>query len=150
VPKFDKHEEEVMHLMFGLAESLVEASPSEVLEEAEQNHVNLLDEAEEVRGILRSAARACLQRKLWESRQAYETAVAEMQVREYDLPETIAERRQLLDALLRERPDFEPIVMTAQHRNFSELTDEDVTSFLRQLKSLGLLDTPTSPTATTK
>jgi hypothetical protein len=146
VPKFDKHEEELMRVMFGLGESLVEAPESEVLEEAKQNHVNLLDEAEEVRGILRSAGRRYLQRKLRESRQAYETAVAEMEGRKYDLPETAAERRQLLDAILRERPDFEPIVITAQHRNFSELTDEDVTSFLRQLKTLGLSDLLAAPT----
>jgi len=36
--------------------------------------------------------------------------------------------------------------MTAQHREFSELTDDDVASFLRQLKILGLLDVPASPT----
>jgi hypothetical protein len=146
VPKLDKHEEALMRVMFGLAESLAEAPEAEVLEEAEQNNINLLDEAEEVRGILRSAARRCLQRKLLESRQVYEKAVAEMQAKQYDLPESAAERRQLLDAILRERPDFEPIVVTAQHRNFSELTDEDVTSFLKQLKTLGLLSLPAEPT----
>jgi hypothetical protein len=145
VPKFDKHEEELMNLMFALSDSLAEASPAEVLEEAEQSHVNLLDEAEEVRGILRSAGRTYLQRKLLESRRAYETAVGEIQGKQYDLPETAAERKQLLDAILHERPDFEPIIMTAQHRNFSELTDEDVTSFLRQLKVLGLSDLPAAP-----
>jgi hypothetical protein len=147
VPKLDKHEEELMRVMFGLAESLVEAPESEVLEEADQNHVNLLDEAEEVRGILRSAGRYYLQRKLLESRQAYEKAVAEMRAQEYDLPGTPAEHRELLGAILRERPDFEPIVVTAQHRNFSELTDEDVTSFLKQLKILRLSDLPAEPTS---
>jgi hypothetical protein len=146
VAKFDKHEEEVMRLMFGLADSIAEATPSEVLEEAEQTHVNLLDEAEEVRGILRSAGRRYLQRKLRESRQAYESAIKEMHAKKYDLPETAVERMQLLNVVLRERPDFQPIVMTAQHRNFSELADEDVTSFLRQLRDLGLLDMPASPT----
>jgi hypothetical protein len=145
VPKFDKHEEELMRLMFGLSESVAEALPSEVLEEAEHCNANLLDEAEEVRGILRSAGRAYLQQKLRESRRAYEAAVEEMRSRKYDLPETAAARRRLLDSILRERPSFEPIVLTAQHRNFSDLTDEDVTSFLRQLKDLGLLDMPASP-----
>jgi hypothetical protein len=49
--------------------------------------------------------------------------------------------------VLRERPQFQEIVMTAQHREFSELSDDDVTSFLRQLKILGLLDLPASPTS---
>jgi hypothetical protein len=31
VPKFDNHEEQVMRLMFGLADSIADASPSEVL-----------------------------------------------------------------------------------------------------------------------
>jgi len=52
----------------------------------------------------------------------------------------------LLHGVLRDRPQFQDIVMTAQHREFSELSDDDVTSFLRQLKSLGLLDLPASPT----
>jgi hypothetical protein len=52
---------------------------------------------------------------------------------------------ELLRVTLQERPDFQPIVMTAQHRNFKELSDEDVTSFLKQLRDLGLLDMPASP-----
>jgi hypothetical protein len=147
VPKFNKHEEAVMRLMFGLADSVAEAQPSEILQEAEKNQANLLDEAEEVRGILRSAGRTYLQRKLRKSREDYETAVAEMHERRYDLPESALERRQLLEGLLRERPDFQPIVITAQHRDFTELTDDDVTSFLKQLKNLGLLDMPASPTS---
>ena len=135
-----------MRVMFDLGESLVEAPESEVLEEARLNRVNLLDEAEEVRAILRSAGRRYLQRKLRESRQAYDTAVAEMQGKQYDLPKTAAERRQLLDAILQDRPDFEAIVITAQHRNLSQLTDEDVTSFLKQLKILGLSDLLAAPT----
>jgi hypothetical protein len=146
VPKFDKHEQELMRVMFGLSESVAEAPPSEVLEEAGRNGVNLLDEAEEVRGILRSAGRQHLRRKLQESREAYELALEEMKGQEYDLPVTAGERRRLLNAILRERPDFEPIVITAQHRDFTELTDDDVRSFLKQLKSLGLLNMPASPT----
>jgi hypothetical protein len=145
VPKFDKHEEQVMRLMFGLADSIADASPSEVLEEARQGQINLLDEADEVRGILRAAGRQYLQRKLRESRQAYETAVTELQAKQYDLPASARERIELLQVTLRERPEFEQIVMTAQHRNFTELGDEDVTSFLKQLKDLGLLDMPASP-----
>jgi len=146
VPKFDKHEEAVMRLMFGLADSVEEAQPSEILEEAEKRGVNLLDEAEEVRGVLRSAGRAYLQRKLRESRAAYEAAVTNIHEQNYDLPGSVSGRRQLLEGVLRERPQFQGIVMTAQHRNFGELTDEDVTSFLRQLKILGLLDMPATPT----
>lgn len=133
-----------MHLMFGLAESVAEASSSEILEEARQTGVNLLDEAEEVRGILRSAGRQYLRRKLSESREAYEKAIADMQGAQYDLPDTADGRMQLLGAILREHPDFQSIVMTAQHRNFAELTDEDVISFLKQLKTLGLLPTSTT------
>jgi hypothetical protein len=36
--------------------------------------------------------------------------------------------------------------MTAQHRDFTEITDDDVKSFLKQLKNLGLLNMPASPT----
>jgi len=142
VPKLDKHEEELMRLMSGLADSVEEAPASEILEDAERAGVSLLDEAEEVRNVLRSAGRSHLQRKLRDSRAAYETALAEIQ-READLPGSAEERRQLLEGVLRDRPQYQEIVMTAQHREFRALSDDDVTSFLRQLKILGLL--PTSP-----
>jgi len=122
------------------------AAAPEILEDAEKTGVNLLDEAEEVKGVLRSVGRSFLQRKLRESRAAYETAVSGLQRESCDLPESAEERRQLLHGVLRDRPQFQDIVMTAQHREFSELSDDDVTSFLRQLKSLGLLDLPASPT----
>jgi hypothetical protein len=116
------------------------------LEDAGKTGVNLLDEAEEVKGVLRSVGRSYLQRKLRESRAAYETAVGSLQRENCDLPESAEERKQLLQGVLRDRPQFQDIVMTAQHCEFSELSDDDVTSFLRQLKSLGLLDMPASPT----
>jgi len=144
VPKLDKHEEELMGLLFALGDSLAEAAPSEILEEAERFGVDLLNEADEVRELLRSAGRRYLQRKLQASRRAYEAAVTELQSEQFDLPTTPDERKQLLMGVLREQPSLEPIVITAQHRNFNDLTDEDVTSFLRQLKTLGLL--PVSPT----
>lgn len=146
MPKFDKHEEAVMRLMFGLADSIEEAPSTEILEDAEKSGVNLLDEAEEVRGLLRSEGRSYLQRKLRESRAAYETALVALQRESCDLPESAEERRAMLQGVLRERPQFQEIVMTAQHRQFSELSDDDVTSFLRQLKILGLLHMPPSPT----
>lgn len=145
MPKFDKHEEAVMRLMFGLADSIEEAPEAEILEDAEKSGVSLLDEAEEVRGVLRSAGRSYLQRKLRESRAAYETALVDLRKENCDLPQSADERRELLHGVLRERPQFREIVMTAQHRDFSELSDDDVTSFLRQLKILGLLDMPASP-----
>jgi hypothetical protein len=147
VPKFDKHEGAVMRLMFGLADSIEEAPAAEILEEAQESGVSLLDEAEEVRRVLRSAGRSYLQRKLVESRAAYETALVGLKRESCDLPASADERMQLLQGVLRERPQFQEIVMTAQHREFDELTDEDVTSFLRQLKILGLLNMPASPTS---
>lgn len=143
--KTDKNEEALTRLIFGLAESVAEAPASELLDEAKQSGVNLLDEADEVRGILRRAGRRYLQRKLQESREEYERAVTEMQQRvDQGLPSTAAERRELLRIILDNRTEFRPIVLTAQHRNFIDLTDEDVTSFLKQLTELDLLDTRTA------
>jgi hypothetical protein len=140
VPKFDKNEEDLMRVMFGLAESIADASSSELLDEAKENNLNLLDEAEEVRGVLRAAGRHHSLQKLRLCRRAYETAVETLQSQEYNLPTSPKERASLLRAVIQSRPDIEPMVMTVQHRNFSELSDEDVTNFLKQLKALGLLN----------
>ncbi len=147
MPKLDKYEEQLMRVMFELGESLADAPEEEVLQEAKRNHVNLLDEADEVGAILRAAAREYMQRQLRQSRQAYEDAVSKMQQARYELPPTTLGRKQLLSSVLTRRPDFESIVMTTQFRDFNDLTDDDVTSFLKQLIDLGLLDIPTEPTS---
>src|SRR5260370_23903075 len=99
-----------MRLMFGLADSIEEAPAAEILEDADKSGVSLLDEAEEVRRVLRSAGRSYLQRKLRESRAAYETALTDLQRESCDLPDSAEERRRLLHGVLRERPQFQEIV----------------------------------------
>jgi predicted phosphoribosyltransferase len=47
--------------------------------------------------------------------------------------------RDLLRSLLEARPQLQP-ALTAQFRDFAELSDEDVEGFLRQLDALGVLD----------
>jgi len=147
MPKLDKYEEQLMLVMDMLADSLAEAPEGEVLEEIRQGCENLLDEANEVRAILGSACRDYLQKNLRDARQAYETALFQLQQHDYNLPATTSERRSLLYSVLTRRPDFEALVLTAQFRDFNNLADDDVLSLLKQLKNLGLLDTPAEPTS---
>ena len=66
--------------------------------------------------------------------------VAAMFKDDFPLPRSADERREMLNAFFASRPDIGSALLTAQHREFSELTDADVEDTLRQLKELGALD----------
>ena len=144
--KLDKYDEQLMRLMNELADSLAQADESEMLEEARNDEANLLNEAQEISGVLDAAGRQYVQRKLRESRLAYDAAISQMKDAYYDLPGTAVDRKRLLQFALERQPGLEPALITAQFREFSDLTDEDVLGLLRQLKELGLLDVPAEPT----
>jgi hypothetical protein len=74
---------------------------------------------------------------LHQARAKYEVAKKNFAQRTYDLPKTASERRSLLLALT-QRPEIRS-VLTAQAREFRNLADSDVESFLKQLADLGLL-----------
>lgn len=61
-----------------------------------------------------------------------------MQSRDYSLPESIQNKRDLLKSVFSKNPQFQSI-LTAAARDFRDLSDEDVDLMLRQLYELGAL-----------
>ena len=57
----------------------------------------------------------------------------------FQLPTSSGERRQLLEAVIARHQQADRM-LTAQHRDFKEMTDDDVESWLQQFGALGLLD----------
>jgi len=141
VPKKPQsYEEELAAIMNALAESVAEASDGEILAETQEEGADPAEAAEHVRNVLLNAAKTYRQRRLREAQQQYEFHIAAMQERTYNLPATAEERQKLLDLVFAQQPAMRSALLTAQHRDFTSLTDTDVESCLKQLQELGLLD----------
>jgi hypothetical protein len=122
--------------MTALADSVLDSSDEEVLEEAQLNG----DSAESTRETLLDGVKLLKKQRLADARAQYEAAAASMTApRSSRIPTSLREMRDLLRSLLEARPQLQP-ALTAQFRDFAELSDEDVEGFLRQLDALGVLD----------
>ena len=124
----------------GVVESILEASEEELDEDLRARGEDPDAVAERMRELAEGAVeRHRGKERLRRAREQYEARVAAMAEREYDLPESMWEQRQLLDQVFHARPDVAQMV-TLQFRDLRGLPDEDVTSCLRQLAELGVLD----------
>ena len=136
----ETHEKELRAIMYALAESIAQASDEEILDEVREEGDNPEIAAEHLRSRLRDTAKAYQQQKLRAAEQQYDARIAGMRHKEYALPTTPEARRTLLAVVLAQRPEMRMALVTAQYRDFTNLTDADVESQLKQLKELGVLD----------
>ena len=134
------YETELRAIMDALAESVAEASDADLHAEAREMGENPAQTAERVRAVLRRAAKDYDQRRLREAQKAYEERVQSIQSRPYVLPKTPERRRALFTVVMTRKPQLGQALVTAQHRDFKNLTDADIQSCLEQLGALGVLD----------
>jgi len=130
---------ELENLLEALAESVIEMSDEQVLAEAAEEGNDIDKAAEEVRAVFKVALKNYKQRKLIEAQRQYEDKMSEMFQRKYSLPDSHEERRALLHRFLSANPQVGDALLTAQHREFTELSDEDVEGYLKQFIELGAL-----------
>lgn len=132
--------EQVLERVVGAAaESVFEASDEEILEDlrlAGEDPVEVAARAEAVMMKAVADHRAGLRRR---ARQEYEERVATLRQRDDRLPGTEEARLALLALAIHAHPRLRK-VLTVQHRDLKGLPDEDVSSYLRQLAALGVLD----------
>lgn len=136
----ETHEKELRAIMYALAESIAQASDEEILAEVYEEGDNPEIAAEHIRSGLRDTVKAYQQQKLRAAQQQYEAHIAGMRNKEYALPTTPEARRTLLAAVFARIPDIQTALLTTQYRDFTNLTDADIESQLKQLKELGVLD----------
>ncbi len=142
MPDEKKYDKQLTDIMNRLADSVLDLSDEQLIAEARAEGIDVRGEAERVRNVLRRASKSYRMSKLVAAQRNYESQVARMQARQYHLPTSASKRRELLTAVLSARPDMQSALLTAQYRDFKELSDVDVESFLKQLKELGMLDIP--------
>jgi hypothetical protein len=121
-----------------LLDSIRDAPPEEMAEEALASGQDLREIEDEVKSSLRAGLKRFEQRKLQAAKEAYKLRT-EQQPKRYVLPPTAEGRRSQLFGIFNTRPEMKAM-LTAQHRNFDNLTDQDVESALEQLAELGLFD----------
>ena len=133
-----KKDDRIRSLYDALAESIVEAADNEILEECRESGESPEKVAAHMRDVLRRAWSDYQQRPLKEARQTYLRAASLVQKSKANLPDTAEERRALLKEILSQRPEAGQTLM-AQFRDFEEMTDKDIQSWLEQFGHLGLL-----------
>jgi hypothetical protein len=134
------YDAELFNVMSALAESGWEMTDEEVLDDARECGEDVERDAEHVKDVFRRSLKEHRQAPLREAQKKHESRVAAMFKEDSRLPQSADERREMLNAFFASRPDIGSALLTAQHREFSELTDADVEDTLRQLKELGALD----------
>ena len=128
-------DEELWNLMTALADSVFEASDSEILEETGRAD----EKAEETRKVLLDGVKRLREKHREQARVEYEEAVASMRQEKKGIPESIKEKRDLLMEILSARPQLSE-ALTAHFREFQEIPDDEVESYLKQLAELGVID----------
>jgi hypothetical protein len=135
-----KREEKARALYDALADSVIEASEKEIADESRESGESPEQVAAHMRQLLRRTWTEFRQRPLKEARQTYLRAASLVEKTKPELPSTPEARRQLLVGILAKHRESEQLM--AQFRDFEEMTDEDVQSWLEHFGHLGLLPPP--------
>ena len=139
MPTERDHVEDLQAILDALAESVAEESDDQLLVEVKDSGQDPNALLAHVKGVLRQAVKESQQRPLRDARQAYEARRSALQQNSYALPESAADRRMLFMNVVAQNPSVGGM-LTAHFREFDKLEDDDITSCLRQLADLGLLD----------
>lgn len=133
------YQKELEAILDGIADYIETAPGAHLLEDSRADGEDPSRTAQELRSTLLQSVTDFEQRKLSAARRIYEQRVAAIDKKRHTLPDTAEERRQQLYAVLGRKPEF-GVALTAQYRDFVEMTDEDVESALMELAELGVLD----------
>ncbi len=134
-----KDDGERLHaLANAMADSVEAASDEQLLADARSAGVDPNQAKSRVQQLLRGVVKASKQRRLEQAQAEYKSSVAAFCAATARIPAVPKQQRELLTHVFQTHPEIRSV--TLQHREFSELTDSDVQSLLRQLEQLGMLE----------
>ena len=131
--------EELHAIVDALAESVVEETDEQLLIETKESGQDPNVVLGHVKRVLHLAVKQSQQRPLREARKAYELRRVALMQASHDIPESADDRRALFMNIVAQNPSVSGM-LTAQFREFGNLEDDDITSCLRQLSDLGLVN----------
>ncbi len=126
-------------ILEGLAESIAHEDADELLREAQSAGRDPKMIADSLRSTVSGALKRLEQKKLEAARKTYRLRSQNELSSNSCVALTPEGRKQQLLGILQRKPAL-GLAITAQHRNFEDLSDEDVASALEDLAELGYLD----------
>ena len=138
-----KKRDEAAGLFDALAESVLSSSDEELSGDIRDGGEDPDSVAYETRALLMKTLKDFRQRPLTKARSEHQSAVARLTSARPKLPDDLQERRNLLVGVLTNQPAARG-VLTAQWRDFGEMTDDDVETALIELIHLEFIKPDTS------
>lgn len=132
---------EIRNLMDGISEFYQTATDEEIRLDIVQEGIDPSSHAEEARRATMDALAGFRKKRLADARVEYERQRDELARGRFVLPRTPDERHKLLVSVLARHAQSKA-VLTLHHREFDQMTDEDIATLLQQLAALGLVDDP--------
>jgi hypothetical protein len=139
-------EEQLRAVHEALSEVIPLLSDKEIADELRADGEDPDAIAEQTRQIMLSAVKTYQREQLQAATARHTARITELFQKKTNLPSTPEGRRELLAAVFANIPDMQSAVLTAHHREFTDLTDADVEDYLADLAALGVLDQLQGPT----
>ena len=130
------YEEELGNVCDAMADAVSRLTDEEILEEARTDGIDAHVVAEEMRARAKAISETVRLRPLRAARAKHDQDAARLKGLSWRLPEEATKRRALLESTLARHPEL----LTLAARELKDLPDDDVTSMLRHLAALGVLD----------
>ena len=121
-----------------LAESIERDSDEELLADASEAGEEPSAVLQEVQNLLNSALSETLRRRRAAMRSAYEHELVKLSGLPVRIPSTIEEKRTLLMNVIASQPGLQSL-LTTQFRDYKDLPEEDLDSYLEELVALGVV-----------
>lgn len=144
------YDTDLANIMNALAESTLDTPLDEIESEIREDGKDPNAVAERVKQVIFDVVKGCQQRPLLEAKARYEERLAALRSKNYEIPDSADEQRQMISTLLAAKPELSSGLVTAQFRDFTELADEDVSGYLKQLLELIDADVSTDSEETKK
>lgn len=139
------YEDEVARIEDELSESTLYMTDEEIVDEMLEEGIDPDQVNDRVKDILRETTKHYRQRSLMKAQELYDNHVAELRLVKADLPESLDEQRRMIGDLLASNSQFSGGLLTTHFRDFENLADEDVESYLRQLLKLTEMSKSSDP-----
>lgn len=130
------YDTDLANIMNALAESTLDTPLDEIESEIREDGKDPNAVAERVKQVIFDVVKGCQRQPLLEAKARYEERVAALRSKNYEIPDSPDEQRKMISTLLAAKPQLSSGLLTAQFRDFTELVDEDVGGYLKQLLEL--------------
>ncbi len=133
--------EETERILEELAVSIEAAEPAEIAADLKDGGVDLIEIESRMKAAALSGIKTFKQKGLHRARERYQESSARIERQARGLTESSADRRRRFFQVLETNPEIRSS-LTVQHRDLTEMTEDDIDSALEEMEILGVLGEP--------